>query len=109
MTKNSKPIIGYGLAFGAAVTLYALSYVGIKLSCEALIKDKVIADRNLASSLNEKLNLTAQYQYLNSEERIVQIARDEMGMVKCTSAPFSLSVDREKAERIQKEINSKYE
>jgi hypothetical protein len=107
--KNSKPILGYGLLSGVAITLYALSYVGIKLECESLIKDKVITTQNFSSARNENLNLTAQFQFLNSEERITEIAKNELGMIKCTAPVLTLSVSREKIERIQKEINSKYE
>jgi cell division protein FtsL len=107
--KNSKPFLGYGLLTGIAITLYALTYVGIKLECESLIKDKVITIQNYSSAQNEKLNLTAQFQYLNSEERIMAIAQNELGMIKCPPPILTLSVSREKIEQIQKEINSKYE
>ena len=107
--KNSKPFLGYGLLTGIAITLYALSYVGIKLECESLIKDKVITKQNYNSAQNENLNLTAQFQFLNSEERITEIAKNELGMIKCPAPVLTLSVSREKIERIQKEINSKYE
>ena len=107
--KNSKPLLGYGLLAGIVITLYALSYVGIKLKCESLIKDKVITAQNFNSSKNEGLNLSAQFQFLNSEERIVEIAQNELGMVKGPASVLTLSVSREKIEQIQKEINSKYE
>ena len=107
--KNSKSFLGYGLSIGIALTLYALSYVGIKLKCEALIKDKVLSTQNLSSVQNEELNLTAQNQYLNSEERIVYIAQSELGMIKGDSPIIILLVSREKIEFMQKEINSKYE
>jgi cell division protein FtsL len=107
--RNSKPFLGYGLLTGIAITLYALTYVGIKLECESLIKDKVITIQNYSSAQNEKLNLTAQFQYLNSEERIMAIAQNELGMIKCSPPILTLSVSREKIEQLQKEINSKYE
>jgi cell division protein FtsL len=107
--KNSKPFLGYGLLTGIAITLYALTYVGIKLECESLIKDKVITIQNYSSAQNEKLNLTAQFQYLNSEERIMAIAQNELGMIKSPAPILTLSVSREKIEQMQKEINSKYE
>ena len=106
---NSKPFLGYGLLTGIAITIYALSYVGIKLECESLIKDKVITIQNYSSAQNEKLNLTAYFQLLNSEERIVEIAQNELGMIKCPAPVLTLSVSRDKIERIQKEVNSKYE
>jgi cell division protein FtsL len=107
--KNSKPLLGYGLLTGIAITLYALFYVGIKLKCESLIKDKVIMIQNYNSAQNEELNLTAQFQFLDSEERIVEIAQAELGMIQGPPPILTLSVSREKIERIQKEVNSRYE
>jgi len=107
--KNSKPFLGYGLLTGIVITVYALSYVGIKLKCESFIKEKVITKQNCDAAKNEELNLTAQIQNLNSEERIVAIAQNELGMIKGSAPVLSLSVSREKIENLQKEINSKYE
>ena len=107
--KNSKPLIGYVVSFGIICTIYALFYVGIKLKCESLIKEKVISEQSLNSSRNWTLNLTAQYQYLNSEERIVAIANNELGMIKGSAPVIRLSVSSEKIENIQKEINARYE
>jgi hypothetical protein len=107
--KNSKSFLVYGLSIGFALTIYALSYVGIKLKCESFIKDKVIGAQNLNSVQNEELNLIAQNQYLNSEERIVFIAQSELGMKKGDSPIITFPVSKEKIEQIQIEINSKYE
>jgi hypothetical protein len=107
--KNSKPLIGYVLSFGVVCTFFALSYVGIKLKCESLIKEKVISEQSLNSSRNWTLNLTAQFQYLDSEERIVETAANELGMVKGSAPVIRFSVSREKIESIQKEVSAKYE
>ena len=107
--KNSKPLIGFLLTTGFAVTLYALGYVSIKLKCESLIKQKVMAEESLSSARNWKLNLTAQFQYLNSAERIIVIAGNELGMVKSAAPVLKLTVSSNKIESIQKEINAKYE
>jgi cell division protein FtsL len=107
--KNSKPLIGYLLTIGIVVTLYLLGYVSVKLKCESLIKQKVMAEESLSSARNWKLNLTAQYQYLNSAERIVEIAGNELGMVKDSAPVIKLTVSSDKIESVQKEINAKYE
>jgi hypothetical protein len=107
--KNSKPLIGYLFAIGVVFTLYALGYVSIKLKCEALIKQKVIAEESLSSARNWKLNLTAQFQYLNSAERIVEIAGNELGMIKGSAPVIKLTVSSDKIESLQKELNAKYE
>ena len=107
--KNSKPLIGWLFTFGVVVTLFALGYVSIKLKCESLIRQKVEAEESLSSARNWKLNLTAQYQYLNSAERIVEIAGSELGMVKGNMPVIKLTVSSDKILNVQKEINAKYE
>ncbi len=107
--KNSKPLIGYLLVIGVVITFYLLGYVGFKLKCESLIRQKVMAEESLSSAKNWKLNLTAQYQFLNSSERIVEIAGNELGMVKAPVPVIKLNVSKDKIESVQKEINSKYE
>jgi hypothetical protein len=107
--KNSKPLIGYLLIIGVVITIYLLGYVSIKLKCESLIRQKVMAEESLSSARNWKLNLTAQYQFLNSSERIVEIAGNELGMVKGPAPVVKLTVSSDKIESVQKEINAKYE
>jgi len=107
--KNSKPLIVYLLTIGVVFTFYTLAYVGIKLKCESLIKQKVMAEESLSSTRNWKLNLTAQYQFLNSEERIVSIAGNELGMIKASAPVIKLTASSDKIMSVQKEVNAKYE
>ena len=45
---------------------------------------------------NWKLNLSAQQQALTSEDRIVPIAEEELGMIKPSGQPVVITVDKDK-------------
>lgn len=107
--KSSKPVILLTLLYFITAALFMLGYVSIKLNCEMLTKKKILAQEELSSKKNWKLNLTAQKQSLISEERILNIARSELGMVKQENPLFVLSVDKEKIKFISQEVNEKYE
>lgn len=109
MKKSSKPVILLTLFYFITVALFMLGYVGIKLNCEILTKKKVLAQEELSNKKNRMLNLTAQKQSLIGEERILNIARDDLGMVKQDNPILVLSVDKEKIETISQEVIDKYE
>lgn len=109
MKKSSKPVILLTLFYFITAALFMLGYVGIKLNCEILTKKKVLAQEELSNKKNWKLNLTAQKQSLIGEERILNIARDDLGMVKQDNPILVLSVDKEKIETISQEVIDKYE
>jgi cell division protein FtsL len=108
MKKSSKPVLLLILIYIIATTIFILGYISVKLKCEALTKQKVLAREELENKKNWKLNLTAQFQSLISEDRIVPIA-EELGMVKPTEPPVIIYVDKNKIEEISKIIKDKYE
>ncbi len=109
MKRSAKPIILLTLFYMITVTLFILGYVGIKLKCEELTKQKVLAEQELENRENRKLNLLAEHQALTSEDRIVPIAENELEMIKPADVPVFLNVDKDEIERISKIIKEKYE
>jgi cell division protein FtsB len=109
MKKSVKPILLLALVYIITITLFILGYISVKLKCEELTKQKVLAEEELENKKNWKLNLTAQYQSLTSEDRIAPIAEDELGMIKPAEPPLVLYVDKNKIEEISKIIKDKYE
>lgn len=109
MKKSSKPLIVNALAVCVASAMLILVYVSIKLQCESLVKEKVDAEKSLRGKRNWQLNLTATYQSLTSEEYIVPAAMDNLGMIKGSAPVIHFNADRERIEKIQKEIDSRYE
>lgn len=109
MKKSSKPFIVNALALCVAAAMLILLYVSVKLQCESLVKEKVETEINLRAKKNWQLNLTVQCQSFTSEEYIVPAAQEGLGMIKGNAPVVRFNADREKIERIQKEIDSRYE
>ena len=109
MKKSAKPLILFTLFYMVTITLFILGYVGIKLNCEELTKQKVLAEQELENIKNWKLSLSARQQALTAEDRIVPLAEKELGMVKPSDAPIILNVDKSEIEKISKIVKDKYE
>jgi cell division protein FtsB len=109
MKKSAKPLILLTLFYIVAITLFILGYVGIKLKCEELTKQKFLTEQELENTKNWQLNLSAQNQALTSEDRIVPLAENELGMIKPVEIPVEMTVDKDKIENISKIIKDKYE
>jgi hypothetical protein len=100
MKKSLKPALIFSLLFFTATALLVLSYVGIKLECEVMVKEKVNAEDRLETGLNTKIDYTARYQLLNSEERITGIAQTELGMLRDSTSSSSIFISTEEINRV---------
>lgn len=109
MKKSAKPLILFTLFYMVTITLFILGYVGIKLNCEELTRQKVLTEQELENIENWRLNLSAQQQALTAEDRIVPIAEKELGMIKPADAPVVLTVDKNQIEKVSKIVKDKYE
>ncbi len=109
MKKSAKPMIVFIVFVFISSTFLTLFYVGLKLECEKITKQNVLAEEKLNEVKNWKVNLTAQDQLLSSEERIVELAQDDLGMVRRVEPPIVFKVSKERIDKISKEIEKKYE
>ena len=109
MKKSVKPLLVFYLSIFLMSAFLILGYIGFKLEFEKLIREKVETEKSLADTKNLKVNLIAENQALSSEERIVNIAQNELGMVKRIEPSLALTVSKTKIEQISSEIQKKYE
>jgi len=109
MKKGSKPFIFSVLFLLVAYSLLLLGYVGVKLECEILTKKKVESQKLLDSKKNKQVSLIAEVQYLSSEERIVNIASEELNMIKRKEPKIKLTVSKHKIDKINEFLKEKYE
>lgn len=109
MKKSAKPVIFFVLFVFVSYTILILLYVGIRLEYEKLTREKVIAQQRLGDVKNWKVNLLVQEQALSSEERIVDIAQNELGMERDSAQVIILNVSKEKIDKISKSLEKKYE
>ena len=109
MKKSSKPTIFIVLTLLLIVTVFALVSIGLKLRCEKLNlqKDK---DENIYKTENQKkIKLTAEYQTVTSEERIVEVAETELGLIRNIEPVVTLKYELSKVEEINEVLKEKYE
>jgi len=109
MKKSAKPVIVFLLFVIVVLAAVVLGYVGVKLECEQLTKQKVLSQEKLIAVNNKKTNLTAEVQYLSSEERIVAVAQTELGMIKRTESRLILTLDKSEVDDLDNLLNEKYE
>ncbi len=109
MKKGSKPLIFSVLFLLVAYSLLILGYVGVKLECERLTKEKFDSQKILDSKKNKQVSLIASVQYLSSEERILKVASEELNMIKRSESKLVIKVSRNKIDNIKEILSEKYE
>jgi cell division protein FtsL len=109
MKKGSKSNIGFTLFLLVVFTLLGLGYVSVKLKCEAMVKERFLLSEKLKAIGNQNTALVGSRQDLSSEERIVDIAKNDLGMVPISEQQIILKASKEKIEEINKILQKKYE
>ena len=109
MKKGSKPFLFFSVMLFTSFIVLILFYVGIKLKCEELTREKILAEKQLDLKNNWQTNLTVKHQFLSSEERITEIAEKELGMIRGGSPVLKIIIDREQVEKIENQLKEKYE
>jgi len=109
MKKGSKPFLFFSVLLFTSFIVLVLFYVGIKLKCEELTKEKILTEEQLDLKNNWQVNLSVKYQFLSSEERITEIAEKELGMIRGDSPVLKVKVDKEQIEKIENQLKEKYE
>ena len=109
MKKSSKPTLFLILTMLLISAAFVLMSVGVKLKYEQylLLKDK--AEKTFKDESQKKIKLTAEYQTVTAEERIVFVAKTELGLIRNVEAPLIIKFDNEKVLNIEESLNLKYE
>ena len=109
MKKSSKPTLFLILTLLLISAAFVLMSVGVKLKYEQylLLKDK--AEKTYKEENQKKIKLTAEYQTVTAEERIVFVAKTELGLIRNVEAPLIIKFDNEKVLNIEESLNLKYE
>jgi cell division protein FtsL len=109
MKKSAKPLIIYSLLVFVFLSVFLLAYIGLKIRCDQLNKEIVSQEEQIASKKNRQMYLTARLQFYTSEERIINIAQNELGMIRRESPRLVLEVSKDKINMIEKKLREKYE
>jgi len=109
MSKSSKPTIFLLFILLIIITAFALVGVGIKLKYEQALMQQDVAEKQLKSETQRKIKLTAEYQTVTAEDRIMGIASTELGLIRDLEAPVIIKYDNKKVEEIDEVLKRKYE
>lgn len=91
------------------IGVFAVFYVALKKNCEDLIKQKFIAEEELKDEQTEKNNLTAEYQNLTSEDRIMSIALNELDMVIQDTPIQTVSIDSKTIAEVESYLKERHD
>jgi cell division protein FtsB len=91
--------------FGSLIIIH----VALKKKCDDLIKQKVDAEQELKNQNIIQNNLFAKYQNLTSEERIIPIAFQELGMVTADPPIGVITIEKEKILDLQALLREQYD
>ena len=109
MKKSAKPTIFIILTLLLILTAFALVSVGVKLKYEQYLLQKEKAEKIYKSESQKKIKLTAEYQTVTAEERIVAVAKSDLGMIRNIEAPLVVKYENQKVENLSETLKEKYE
>lgn len=93
------------IVFVGALFIYLFTLNEIRI----LSKSKDNMEELLTQKINDAEQLIVSVQRLSSEDRIVRIAMDSMGLVRSPKNYEKLFIDENQIERVERIVNSKYE
>jgi cell division protein FtsL len=109
MKKSAKPAIFLLITLLLIVTVFALVSIGLKLKYEQFVLQKDKAEKTYKTESQRKIKLTAEYQTVIAEERIVSIAETQLGMIRNVEPAFIVKYDKNKVENLEEILKEKYE
>ncbi|NOX67023.1 MAG: hypothetical protein GXO85_14820 [Chlorobi bacterium] len=111
-TKKSKSRVSLGrILLNVVVPIVGSVFIYLVLHTENryLLKEVDLLDQELGAIQNRLETKVAEVQKLQSEDRIVKLASERLGMVRIEQPLEQLFVSQEKINRIKKIVKSKYE
>lgn len=109
MKKSSKPAILMVIILLMIVTAFALVGVGIKLKYEQSLLLRDDFQKRMKTERQRKIKLTAEYQMVTAEDRIISVAINELGLIKNLQPSVIIKFNKEKLEEVTEDLLEKYE
>jgi len=109
MKKSSKPTLFLILTLLLITAAFVLVSIGFKLKYEQYLLQKDKAEKIFKEGSQKKIKLTAEYQTVTAEERIVFVAKSELGLIRNVEVPLIIKIDNEKILNLEETLNLKYE
>lgn len=109
MNKSAKPLIVKIILLLVFVTSMVLVSIGLRFKYEELMREKSYINNMLKKERTKKVNLIAEYQAYSSEDKIVSVAENKLGMIRRTQPKITITVDKNLINKANEELKSKYE
>jgi hypothetical protein len=109
MKTSYKNTLAYFVLTAVTLVVFVLGYVGLKLQIDFMKKQIIKLNEVKIVIENDRLSLIAQYQILSSEERIKQIASEELGLTSQSMFIGNLEISKDRISEIEELIKAKNE
>ncbi len=109
MSKKNNNRFGIYLLMILLIIIFILTYVGMKLQVDSMKKDIVEMNETINILKSEQIGLVAQNQLLTSEERIKEIAENELELISNSPILTSITIRKDKIKKIEESLKLNYE
>ena len=109
MNKSSKPLIIKIIFLLVVVTSIVLVSIGLRFKYEELMRERSELNNMLKEKRTKKVNLIADYQAFSSEEKIISVAENKLGMIRRTEPKLTITVNKNLVKKVNEKLKYKYE
>ncbi len=109
MKRSSKPFIIKIIFLLVVVTSMVLVSIGLRFKYEELMREKSELNKMLKEERTKTVNLSAEYQANSSEEKIISVAENKLGMIRRTQPKITINVNKNLIKKVNEKIKSKHE
>ena len=109
MKRSAKPFIIKIIFLLVVITSIVLLSIGLRFKYEELIRKKSELNKTLKDERSKKINLIAEFQAYSSEEKIISIAENKLGMIRRTQPKITITVNKNLIEKVNEKLKSKHE
>ena len=94
MNKSAKPLIIKIIFLLIVVTSIVLVSIGLRFKYEELMRERSELNNMLKDERTKKVNLIADYQSYSSEEKIMSVAENKLGMIRRAEPKLTITVNK---------------
>ena len=109
MNKSAKPLIIKIIFLLIVVTSIVLVSIGLRFKYEELMRERSELNKMLKDERTKKVNLIADYQAFSSEEKIISVAENKLGMIRRTEPKLTITVNKNLVKKVNEKLKYKYE
>ena len=109
MKRSAKPFIIKIIFLLVVVTSIVLISIGLRFKYEELLRKKSEVSNTLKDERTKKINLIAEFQAFSSEEKIISVAENKLGMIRRIQPKITITVNKDLIKKVNEKLKSNYE